>query len=162
MKKKFQLGFSFIELLVVVAVSLLLLGGAISALIGFNERRAVTSAVDELKTIIQIAQSKAMAGDLGGCTQLAGYHLQSYLNGNATETSLQAVCGAGTADQAQIQTLPTGVTVDPNLDVVFQVLNAGLQLPAGVASQDITVSNDLHVFVFTLYREGRINQGAWQ
>ncbi|HEX9817853.1 MAG TPA: prepilin-type N-terminal cleavage/methylation domain-containing protein [Patescibacteria group bacterium] len=155
-------GFSLIELLVVIAISLILLGGAISALVTFNERRSVTNAVDELKTMLQAAQSKARAGDLGGCDQLAGYRLQTYLNGNVTEMSLQAVCSAGVATAAQLQALPVGVTITPNLDATFQVLNAGVQLPNGVASIDLTIANNTHSYLITLYREGRINEGAWQ
>ncbi|OGJ38331.1 MAG: hypothetical protein A2383_03680 [Candidatus Pacebacteria bacterium RIFOXYB1_FULL_39_46] len=158
----FPVGFSLIELLVVVAISMILLSVAISSLITFNERRSITNAVDELKSQIQTAQSKAQAGDLGGCNQLAGYSLQTYLNGNVTEISMQASCGVGIPDTAQIQSLPAGVTVTPDLDANFQVLNAGVQLPSGVASQDFTIANNTHSYVFTLYREGRTSEGAWQ
>jgi prepilin-type N-terminal cleavage/methylation domain-containing protein len=155
-------GFSLIELLVVIAISLILLGGAISALVTFSERRSVTNAVDELKTILQTAQSKAQAGDLGGCTQLAGYQLQTYLNSNVTEMSLQAVCGVGEAESAQIQTLPPGVTVSPNLDATFQVLNAGVILPGGAGDIDLTVANNTHSYLINLSREGRVSEGVWQ
>ena len=164
MKKLAQTGFSLIELLVVVAVSLILLNGAISALTGFNERRSVTNAVDELKTIIQTAQSKARSGDLGGCTKLSGYQLQTYLNNNVTEVSLQAVCVEGTANDAQIQILPVRVTVTPNLNAIFQVLNAGVLFPddEGAWSVDLTVTNDTHNYLIVLYREGRIGDTGWQ
>ncbi|MFH2118128.1 MAG: prepilin-type N-terminal cleavage/methylation domain-containing protein [Candidatus Paceibacterota bacterium] len=157
----FPAGFSLIELLVVVAISMILLGTTISSLISFNERRSVTNAVDELKSQIQTAKSKAQAGDLGGCSQLAGYSLKTYLNGNFTEISLQAVCGVGTADAAQVQVLSSGVTVTPDLDATFQVLNAGVQFAAGGTSQEITITNGTYIYTFVLYREGRSDVGTW-
>lgn len=159
---RFSSGFSLIELLVVIVISLLLVGGAIAALTNYTDRRSVSSAVEELKTHFQSAQAKAKSGDLGGCDQLAGYRVQTYLVGGSTEASLQAVCGAGTADTAQLNTLPAGVTVSPNLDLVFQVLNAGVVIGDGTAAeQEITVSNGTNTYLFTLFREGRVNEGAW-
>ncbi|HCR81775.1 MAG: hypothetical protein UY13_C0001G0065 [Candidatus Pacebacteria bacterium GW2011_GWB1_47_8] len=155
-------GFTLIELLVVVVISIVLLGNGLIAFSNFTEKRAVINAVDELKTYFQLAQTKTAAGDLGGCEQLNGYRVQTYLVGTATEVSLQAVCGAGTANTAQTFQLPAHVTVSPNIDTTFQVLNAGVTLPGGAASQDIVVANNENNYLFTLYREGRVSEGAWQ
>jgi type II secretory pathway pseudopilin PulG len=160
--RSFSAGLSLIELLVVMTISLIMLGGGIAAFSDFSDRRSVTSAVEELKTYFQVAQTKANAGDLGGCTQLSGYQLQSYLNGLVTEVALQAVCSAGTASAAEIHSLSAGVIVSPNIDMVFQVLNGGVQLPADAASEEITVTNGDHAYLFTLSRDGTISEGAWQ
>jgi prepilin-type N-terminal cleavage/methylation domain-containing protein len=155
-------GFTMIELLVVVVISLLLIGGGLAAFSNFSDKRSVITAVEELKQQFQSAQAKAASGDLGGCDQLSGYRLQTYQSGNHPEVSLQAECGAGTADTAQISELADGVTIDPNLNVLFQVLNGGVQLPAGVSSLDITVSNPTNSYFLTLFREGRVSEGSWQ
>lgn len=155
-------GFSLIELLVVIVITLLLTGGALAAFTGYTTKRSVTSAVEELKTYFQTAQAKAAAGDLGGCDQLTGYRVQTYLVGSVEEVAVQAVCGAGEAEAAQTNALPAGISVSPNLDVVFQVLNAGVVLADGASTQDITVSNGTNSYLFTLYREGRVSEGAWQ
>jgi hypothetical protein len=76
--------------------------------------------------------------------------------------SLQAVCGVGEAESAQIQTLPPGVTVSPNLDATFQVLNAGVILPGGAGDIDLTVANNTHSYLINLSREGRVSEGVWQ
>lgn len=160
---RFFPGFSLIELLIVITISLLLVGGTIAALGNYTDKRSVGSAAEELKIYFQSAQAKAKSGDLGGCDQLTGYRVQTYLVGSTIETSLQAVCGAGTADGAQVNTLPVGVTVSPNLDLVFQVLNAGVVIGNGTQSElEITVSNGTNTYLFTLFREGRVSEGAWQ
>jgi prepilin-type N-terminal cleavage/methylation domain-containing protein len=158
-----QAGFSLLELLVVTAISLVILGGAIAAFTTFADRRSVSNTVGELKIYLQRAQSRARSGDLAGCDQLAGYQVQTYLSGtNQTQLSLQAVCSSGTATAATTYDLPSGVTVSPNLNVTFDVLNGGAQLDGGAASQDITVTGGSYVYQFTLYREGRMSEGVWQ
>ena len=160
--RPFFSGFSLIELLVVITISLILLGGGIAAFTNFSDKRAVITAVDELKTLFQSAQAKARAGDLGGCEQLSGYRVQTYLNGSNAEASLQAECTAGTAETARVSSFSNGVTISPNIDTLFQVLNAGVQLPDNASSLDITVANGTNNYLFTLYREGRTSEGAWQ
>jgi prepilin-type N-terminal cleavage/methylation domain-containing protein len=155
-------GFSLIELLVVIVISLVLLGGALTAFTRYSDRRAVSGSVEELKTYLQSAAAKANAGDLDACTQLAGYRVQTYAVGSVTQVALQAVCTAGTPSEAQLNELPPGITVSPNLNMVFQVLNAGVTLPENAASQNITVTNGTHSYQFTIFREGRVSEGAWQ
>lgn len=162
MKRQFQRGFTLIELLVVTAISLILLSGGIAAFSNFSDRRSVTNATEELKTYFQQAQNKANSGDLGGCTQLSGYRLITYVVGNNTQGSVQAVCSSGTASGAQTFELPAGVVVNPDLDLTFQVLNAGVQLPGNAASQEITLTHNNDIYAFTIYREGRFSEGAWQ
>jgi hypothetical protein len=76
--------------------------------------------------------------------------------------SLQADFTIGTPNPAVTFELSPNVSITPNLNMVFKVLNAGVELPGGVASQDITVANDNNVYVFTVYREGRVSSGSWQ
>lgn len=155
-------GFSLIELLIVVTIALVLLGGALTAFTRYSDRRQVGSSVEELKVYLRSAQTKAAAGDLGTCTQLAGYRVQSFLTANTTTVSLQAECSAGAAAEAQLYILPPAVTVTPNVDALFQVLNAGVVLPENAASQAITVSNGAYAYTFVLFREGRMSEGAWE
>lgn len=156
----FLAGFSLLELLIVITISLVILGGALASFLSFTDRREVVNAVGELKIYLESAQAKAKAGDLGGCDRLAGYQVQSYLNNNLTEVSLQAVCETGSADSAEVFKLPSGITVTPNLDVTYAVLNGGVNLSG--ASEDITVTGSNNSYVFTLYREGRVSEGDWQ
>lgn len=155
-------GFSLIELLIVVTIALVLVGGALTAFTRFSDRRAVASSAEELKVYLQRAQTRANAGDLDTCTQLAGYRVQSFLVASTTTIALQAECAAGDASAAQTYELPPGVTVTPNVDALFQVLNAGVVLPEDAASQEITVSNGTYTTSFTLFREGRMSEGVWQ
>lgn len=156
-----QLGFTLIELLVTVAITLVLLSGAIAFFLDYLDQRNVSDAVDELKTIFQRASSEANAGNLNGCEQLNGYKITSAQSGNVTTIFLQADCTVGTATEATEYQLANGVVISPNLDVTFRVLHAGVDLPGGVASQEITVTNDSHSYAFTLYREGRFSPGGW-
>jgi prepilin-type N-terminal cleavage/methylation domain-containing protein len=158
----FSSGFTLIELLVVVAISLVMLGGALAAFLNFTERQKVVTAVEELKAHFASAQAKASSGDLGGCTQLRGYRVQTYLNGSITEVSTRATCTTGTAQAAVVAAFGSGVTVSPNLDMTFLVLNGGVELPSSAASQEITVANGLNEYSFIMYREGRVSEGAWE
>lgn len=155
-------GFTLIELLVVIGISLVLLGGALAGFLTFSDRQRAIGAVQELKTHFLTAQSKANSGDLGGCEQLTGYRIQTYLTGSVTELSLQAVCAVGTPNTAQVIAFSPGVLIDPNLDVTFLVLNGGVELPDAAASQEITVSSGASEYAFILYREGMASEGGWE
>ncbi|MCC6711198.1 MAG: hypothetical protein IT416_02485 [Candidatus Pacebacteria bacterium] len=156
------LGFSLIELLVAVTVMMILLSGALAFFLDYLDKRAVNNSVDEIKTYFQRALSDAKSGSLGGCDQLNGYRVTSAQAANIVTVTLQADCTVGTPNPAVTFDLAPNVSVTPNLNMIFKVLNAGVELPGGVASQDITVANDNNVYVFTIYREGRFSSGSWQ
>lgn len=154
-------GFTLIELLVTIAISLILLSGAIAFFLDYLSQRNVSDSVDEIKTVIQSAQASASSGNLNGCEQLNGYRATSVQNGNVTTIFLQADCTVGTPNVAVEYPLTDGVVVSPNLDMIFKVLHGGVELPAAAASQEITVSNENHSYVFTIYREARYSLGDW-
>lgn len=155
-------GFSLIELLVSIVIMLILLASALGSFLRYSEKRAIITTVDELKTYFQRAQSEAKSGDLGGCSQLAGYRVQTYSVGSNVELSLQPVCTTGIANAAKTYSFPTGITVSPTLDYTFQVLQGGVTLPSAAVSENITISNGQNSYMFTIYREGRWSEGAWQ
>lgn len=156
-----NLGFTLIELLVSVTVMLVLLSSALAFFLSYLDKRAVSDSVDEIKVYFQRAISEASAGNLGGCDQLNGYRVTSVKVANITTVSMQADCVVGTPGPAVSFDLAAGVDISPNLNYVFRVLHAGIDLPGGAASQNITVSNDNNSYSFTIYREGRFNTGDW-
>lgn len=163
MKNKFKKtsGFTLIELLVTVAITLILLSGAIGFFLDYLEKRSVSDSVDELKVYIQRAESAASSGDLGGCDHLSGWRLTSVQVGVTTTVSLQAECISGTPDDALTFDLVDNVEISPDLDYLFKVLHGGVEIPGGAASETITVSNDSNSYAFTIFREGRFSAGDW-
>lgn len=63
MVKKENLGFTTLELLVVLVIMGISLGIAISAYNDFNRRQIVTQAAKKVKNYLRLAQSKALAGE---------------------------------------------------------------------------------------------------
>lgn len=155
-------GFTLIELLVAVTISLILISGAVGTFLNYLDKRKVSNSVDEIKTYFQRAQAEANSGDLGGCNQLSGYRVRTYLVGEITELSMQALCSVGTANAAETYEFAERVIISPTIDYNFNVLHAGVDLPGGAASEAINIANETNSFTFTIYREGRFSEGAWQ
>jgi len=155
-------GFTLVELLVTVVITLILLSGALGFFLAYADKRDVNNTINEVKTLFQKAQAAARSGDLDGCDQLSGYRVASYQVGSITEISFQAECVAGTANPAETFQFPRGVEISPDLNYLFKVLHAGVDLPAAASSETITVSNTNNSYSFVIYREGRFSAGDWE
>jgi prepilin-type N-terminal cleavage/methylation domain-containing protein len=155
-------GFTLIELLVTVSITLILLSGALGFFLDYIDKRDVNNSINEVKTLFQKAQAAARSGDLDGCDQLSGYRVVSYQAGSTTEISFQAECVAGTANPAETYEFPRSVEISPDLNYLFKVLHAGVDLPGAASSETITISNAEYSYSFVIYREGRFSAGDWE
>lgn len=125
-------GFSLIELLVVVAISMGVIGAIVVNYNSFNEGQKLRQAALTLKSDLRLAQSRAITGlkPSAGCTSLRGYTVTFNQNGY----SVQALCTEGLAGQAVTVSLPGSVTFSPVPGALtFAVLN-------GTASSAVTLT----------------------
>lgn len=162
-----QQGFTLIEMLVTVGISLLLVGLGIAGYLSFNDRQKILSAAREIETLLQTGANKVQTGDLGGCTQLEAYRLTFVTTTDPVTASLASVCADGTVTETRTYTLPAGVAVSfsPNItQVEFPILQGGFRFSPSSSSVSVTLTNTAitNTYVFSVSQGGDINEGVWQ
>lgn len=124
--KKFcwQEGFSLIELLVVVSISLLTIGGGVAAYLDFNQRQDVIEVGRNLESALEAARIKARAGEKpSGCPTLIGY--QVFVDSIANTAQLRAICQGGAVVTITDYELSKAVTISNDMTVNFRTLHGG-------------------------------------
>ncbi len=145
MKQTSAHGFTLIELMVVVGITAILVGGAIAGFLNFRQRRSVTSFAQQLQNWFVTAQAKAKVRETpqSGCDNFRGYRVGI----TGTTATMQALCYVGAANTGVggIDTLafPNGVTVSPQTTVDFY------SIPAETADTLVytSLSNDVTITV---------------
>jgi len=156
-------GFTLIEMLVVISIMLLMVGLGIANYIDFNDRQTVLTATDELKTHLRTAQTKALAGDLGGCAQLEGYQASS-VGSDPVVIKVTALCNDGGTGTITSYDLPAGVSVSP-FSIIFPVLADPICLDGNCdepnpTSMNITISSNGLTYEFSIGEGGEITKGG--
>lgn len=176
-------GFTLIEMLVVIAIIVLLVGGGIAGFLTFKDKQTILDSVKQLKTYIQLAQSYAQSGELPdtGCIgYLDTYSLRfdsaDSLGCTANNLCLVAICidpvGGVTQATRNEQPLPDGVTVSalPNygldLDFDFRILAGGVCLDgdctaAGPSNSTITVGYNGASYEIIIQEGGEVIDDGW-
>ncbi len=151
-KKK---GFTLIEMLVTITITMLMLGGGIAAYINFNEKQTLITASKDLQAYLRSAQSKARSGDRPNtCDSLDAY--QVYMAAGNNEIILRAICDGGIVqDSFDSYFLPNGVTSQDEIDMRFKVLHGGVE-----GAGDIVLVMDDKEYLFSVSSTGEINQGG--
>lgn len=136
-------GFTLIELLVVVAITSIVVGGAIAGFTGFSERQQVLTAAQEVRQLFVTAKTKAQARemhpDCDNSQPLQYYRVRVV---DADTFRVQAYCkdsgGMNIARTVRQYDLPTGVTKVSPLDpysVPFSALTGSY-----TGASDLTVT----------------------
>lgn len=155
-------GFSLIEMMVVITIMALVLGGGIAGYMNFNDKQTVLEATNQLKTYLGKAQSQAKTGKKISCvTPLIGYRV-NISAGSPYTVNIEERCYDGSDDgiagTAESYPLPSGVTVSSNLDVMYKVLHGGII--GADAGLDIDVAGS-KIYRFTITKSGEISEGEW-
>lgn len=136
--KNYPQGFSFIELLVVITVTMTLLGFLVANYGSFQRKQEVKQAMLTFKTNLRLAQTKASAGQhptSAACTNFQGF-LVSFPN--LTSYTIGPVCDEGSSytEEKTTVTLPSGVSFStlPS-SFTYRPLTHGISL-----TQDLTVT----------------------
>ncbi len=163
-------GFTFIELLVTVAIMITVLGGGLVGYIQFNEKQTVLEAAKRTQSLFRAARSKAQARDTPvGCavpdsTALYGFQVSAESTAPGSTVELSAWCGSsqGTATAHSPATdsfqLPSGVSVESEFAVVYYTLHGGTNLGS---DEEIVVSNGSQTYRFSVTPGGEITDGCW-
>jgi len=160
MKKQFpsslkQSGFTLIELLVAITIMFLILGTGVVSYLQFNDRQALLAGVEELKTLLRTAQTRARLGDKpAGCDRLEAYAVQMAVDSSTAR--LVAICQNDSYQTAEIR-LPGNTQLASAIDIQFRVLHGGVINPA-----EITLVSPFELaFSFQVSEGGQISAGSF-
>lgn len=159
-----QAGFTLIEMLVVLGLMALMLGGSIAGYRKFNDRQTVLQGGKEFVSTLRLAQKRASVGDkpdVAGCN--AGQKLEGYRvrGSNGASTYLMVpLCGGAEATAAeQAYTFSGDVVFNQDVDIRFYVLSRGTDFGAGGNSVTIVMGNAQapgYTFTVQVTRSGEI------
>lgn len=118
-------GFTLIEMLIVITITLLLVGGGIASYITFNDRQTLVAGGDRLEVLLRTAQKRARAGDTpAGCVQLQSYNV--VLTAASNQVQLQAECSNQTYPVSS-NPLAGNVVATSTETIKFRVLAGGVE-----------------------------------
>jgi len=127
--KKTALGYTLIELLIVITLITLLFTLGMAQYNQFNRRQTLVKAKDELISNLRLAQSKSLAGekpDICGTETLTGHKLKFFPD--KQRYKIVAVCN----DEVDVKigmSLPTGITRKSGpAEVFFKGLSQGTNI----------------------------------
>lgn len=157
MFKQQSIGFTLIEMLIAVSIMMLVFGGGIAGYTTFNDRQIVVSAVEDLKQHLNFARSKALSGDLGGCSTLSGYRVMTQVAGESMLLNISPDCG-GSFGNAKTYTFPPKLTIT-DLNMIYKTPPGGVvNLPAG---GDIRILYAGREYGFEISQSGEMSEGDW-
>ena len=152
-----SLGFSLIELLVVVGILILVVGGGIASFISFNEKQQVVNGAKELQEYLRTAQTLIRVGQKpDGCGTLNAYRVVSSDSGTTKEIKVIAVCSSDDIDRNSFF-LPEGTTLSSDISITFLGLHGGV---SGATTIEVVGGND-RTYTFEVTQGGEITQGGF-
>lgn len=155
-------GYTLIEIIVVVTIMGLLVGGSIAGFNTLNQRQTILSAGREVSSIMRTAQQRAISGlkpTAGICDQLLGYSVKGTIN--SSTYTLNTVClnsGAPVTRVVQTYRLATGITFVSTFTVQFNVQTGG----AGGNIGDLKLKSSAHVYTMNISSAGDITEKTLQ
>ncbi len=166
-------GFTLIELMVVVSISIILMGSAMAGFINFRARQQVLADAKDVQQLIRSAQVKARLQDVpdvvaatptychSDSSRLQGYRVKF---SSATALSLVPLCG-GTLATATEQTASSTLTVaNSTLSIAsvslpqnfsFYTLQRGTNIPS---DRVVTLTGSGYKYCFTVGVGGSVSE----
>lgn len=139
-------GFSFIELLIVMAVMGIFVIGGIAAYGRFNARQLVITAGKEMLVDLRQAQSKSLSNvkSVNGCqnSPLTGYQIDGTGSRYTVTEVYSTACATGGASYVvKTVNLPAGVQFQSAFRLTFTGLSGGVTLVGAAPSTTISFCN---------------------
>ena len=94
----FSFGYTLIELMVVITISLIIMAMGIASFSQFNKRQKVKVAADDIVSRLRLAQKLATAGSYSGCAGVFDGTQFSVTSGNSYK--IEIICGGTEFDYA--------------------------------------------------------------
>jgi len=142
-KLRGSVGYTLIEILIVVSIIVLFTGLSLAYYRGFDEQRKLDAETKQLIDILNLAEKKSVAADLSplglnpSCSDFRGY----WVSLTGTSYSLKLNC-AGVDTLIQTYTLGSGMTLlvsDATVtDILFKPLYSGTNLSTPIS---VTLTN---------------------
>jgi type II secretory pathway pseudopilin PulG len=155
-KNSRQSGYTLIEIIVVVGIMILMMGGGIAAFIQFQEKQAVIGAASDMKVQLRLAQTRARSGDVPeGCDRLQSYAVRTTTASETTLVSQVAVCDSGEVVRKEKELAP-GITAAGDYDIRFLTLHGGVS-----GAETITLESTTgYAYEFEVTQGGEITEGG--
>jgi len=164
-----QLGFTLVELLIVMLIMVLFLGIGLVGLRSYGDQRSVSLAASDFATDVRLAKSRAQSQvkpSSGSCLTLPleGYRVTLIINsqGIATGYSINPVCGGQISAAVRQGSFLSSLTVRSTHSMVtFRTLTGIAEREGNPDSPTIvtfTGPNNQNATV-TIYRDGRVEGG---
>lgn len=150
-------GFTLIEMLVAIGISLLVVGGLIVNYNSYNDTQKLKQSALTLKNNLRLAQTQAVASKKpsSGCTQLLRYDASF----TSTGYTLSAQCTQGQAGDVNTVVLPSGITFSPvGGTLSFSVLTGGI----GKDAVTVTLAGSTKSYAIQVASNGTINDLGFQ
>ena len=114
-----RFGYTLIELIVVISIVGLLVGGSIAGFNQLNQRQTLLTSAKELIVSMRRAQQQASSGvkPMSGCTTLDGYQITGATGSNSY--TISAVCSNQTI-LVKTNNFAAGVTPTSNFSILFR------------------------------------------
>lgn len=149
-------GFTLIEMLVVVSIVMLMVGGGIAGYLRFNERQTLRNEAKTLQVLLRSAQKKARVGDKpAACDKLLSYAV--VMTSGSRDVTMTVWCENGSYSTDNNYTLPLGVTPTDNHDIRFRVLHGGVEYVSGNENIELEYRDTYYGFQVTF--GGEITEG---
>lgn len=165
-------GFSLIELLVVTAIMLVVVGGSIAGFVTFRDRQQVTTGSKEIQQLLRSAQAKARVRETPTSCSFDGNRLQGYrvVFNSSTYVTLHPLCGADAAianpttltqlDSISSVTLVGATMVTSLSSIDFYTLHRGVKIHIGggiyTNSQQVKFTGNTYSYCFDVEDNGSI------
>jgi type II secretory pathway pseudopilin PulG len=155
-KNSKQAGYTLIEIVVVVGIMILMIGGGIAGFVQFQEKQAIIGAASDMKVQLRLAQTRARSGDVpSGCDRLQSYAVRTTTASETTLVSQVAICDSGEIVRTEKELAP-GITTAGDYDIRFLTLHGGVS-----GAEIITLESTTgYSYEFEVTQGGEITEGG--
>ncbi len=170
-------GFTLVEMLVAVTLSLLMIAIGIPSYLNFNERKQIEETYKQMELKLSQVVTMSSKGNLGGCNQLLGYEIWSGYPGAIDDENggdnlfIREICGdpanetpRATVTQApSFYELPDDVEIDDPavFDFAIDTLTKRLTQSGANGPWTITLSKGGRQYQFEIDSSGSFSSGSW-
>lgn len=151
-------GFTLLELLIVISVTMALFGIAVASFNTYNKKERVRQAALNLKSDLRFAQTRAISAEKpdSSCTTFIGMRITFTSSGY----TIRHQCSEGFVGAGDSITFPAGITFSPQpTDYTYMVLTRRASL---ASDQTIVITNGTQNYAVEVTSEGEINDHGFQ